>query len=161
MASFDFDTTWHIKAPIGEVFDALADSMHWPDWWPGLVDVQSLEAGDDQGIGRTQRFVWKSRLGYRLRFDIRITRVHVPCLIEGVASGDVAGIGKWQLHEGSTGTRIRYTWRVHTVRPWLSLLSRVARPLVLWNHRAMMRTGAKGLAQHLRCVPAPCRRTED
>ncbi len=130
MASFDFDTTWHIEAPIGEVFDALTDSLRWPDWWPGLDDVKPLEAGDEQGIGRTQRFVWKSRLGYRLRFDIRITRVHDPCLIEGVASGDVAGIGRWLLHEGSAVTRVRYTWQVRTVRPWMGLLARVARPLL-------------------------------
>jgi uncharacterized protein YndB with AHSA1/START domain len=161
MASFDFDTTWHIEAPAGEVFDALTDSLHWPDWWPGLVDVQPLEAGDDQGIGRTQRFVWKSRLGYYLRFDIRITRVHEPCLIEGLASGDVAGIGRWQLHETNAGTRVRYLWQVCTVRPWLSLFSRVARPLVLWNHHAMMRAGATGLANYLRRVPEPDERAAD
>ncbi|UYG04657.1 SRPBCC family protein [Halomonas sp. LR3S48] len=158
MASFDFDTTWHFKAPVEAVFDALSDSLHWPGWWPGLVDVQPLEAGDDQGIGRTQRFIWKSRLGYRLCFDICITRVAEPCLIEGVANGDVAGVGRWQLYGEKSGTRVRYIWQVRTVRPWLSLLSRMARPLVLWNHRAMMRAGATGLANHLRCVPAPCGR---
>ncbi|MGR2737954.1 SRPBCC family protein [Billgrantia sp. Q4P2] len=154
MASFDFDTTWHLDAPVQAVFDTLTDSLHWPDWWPGLVDVRLLESGDDHGIGRIQRFIWKSRLGYYLRFDIRITRVCEPSLIEGVASGDVAGVGRWQLHGETSGTRVRYIWQVRTVRPWLSLLSRMARPLVLWNHRAMMRAGAMGLANHLRRVPA-------
>lgn len=156
MASFDFVTTWHIEAPIEAVFGALTDSLNWPGWWPGLVDVQSLEAGDDRGIGRTQRFVWKSRLGYRLRFDICITRVHEPCLIEGVAGGDVAGIGRWQLDEGKAGTRVRYTWQVRTVRPWMGLLARVARPLVAWNHHAMMRAGRAGLSRYL-AAPAPSR----
>ncbi|MCE9665514.1 SRPBCC family protein [Halomonas sp. M5N1S17] len=156
MASFDFDTTWHIEAPIGEVFNALTDSLHWPDWWPGLIDVQPLVAGNEYGIGRTQHFVWKSRLGYHLRFDIRITRVFEPCLIEGMASGDVAGLGSWQLHEENLGTRVRYLWQVRTVRPWMGLLARVARPLVVWNHQAMMREGHAGLIRHLaRLAPHP------
>ncbi|MGQ4878685.1 diguanylate cyclase [Billgrantia sp. LNSP4103-1] len=158
MARFHFDTTWHIAAPLGDVFDTLTDSLHWPDWWPGLVDVQLLEAGDDGGIGRTQRFIWKSRLGYYLRFDIRITHVQKPCLIEGLASGDVIGTGTWLLHETNAGTRVRYLWRVCTVRPWLNLLSQVARPLVLWNHRAMMQAGARGLSKHLRHIPEPAER---
>lgn len=155
MASFDLDTTWHLEAPIGEVFDALADSLHWPDWWPGLVDVQPLETGNERGVGRTQRFIWKSRLGYGLRFDIRVNRVRRPWLIEGEASGDVVGIGSWQLHEQQTGTRVRYLWQVRTAQPWLGVLARVARPLVVWNHHAMMREGAAGLARHLACSRQP------
>jgi|SRR5690554_1800671 len=149
MPNFHFDTTWHLEASIDRVFDVLTDSLRWPEWWPGLVNVQPLEAGDEHGIGRTQRFVWKSRMGYCLRFNIRVTRVRQPYLIEGEASGDVAGIGSWQLHGERAGTRVRYLWQVHTVRPWLSLFSRVARPLVLRNHDAMMREGRMGLARQL------------
>ncbi|QOR37757.1 polyketide cyclase [Billgrantia diversa] len=153
MASFEFDTAWDLDAPIEAVFDALTDSLHWPDWWPGLEDVREIEAGDEHGIGRTQCFVWKSRLGYYLRFHIRITRVRSPWLIEGKASGDVAGIGSWQLHEQQKGTRIRYLWQVRTARPWMGLLARVARPLVVWNHHVMMREGRAGLARHLGTLP--------
>ncbi|MCE8020404.1 polyketide cyclase [Halomonas sp. MCCC 1A11036] len=158
MARFDFDTTWHIEASVDAVFDALTDSLHWPDWWPGLVVVQPLVSGNDRGIGRTQRFVWKSRLGYRLCFDIRITQVREPHLIKGEARGDVAGVGRWLLDEERQGTRVRYTWHVRTVRPWLSLFSRVAWPLVTWNHHAMMRAGAVGLSHYLKHVPKPAER---
>ncbi|MGY6564415.1 SRPBCC family protein [Halomonas sp. KM-1] len=155
MARFEFTTTWHFEAPVTEVFDALTDSLHWPEWWPGLVSVEQREAGDEGGIGRVQRFVWKSHLGYYLWFDIRITRVCEPCLIEGVADGDVAGIGRWRLCEESGGTRVDYLWQVCTVQPWMSLLARVARPLVVWNHHAMMRAGAVGLSRYLRRLPTP------
>lgn len=155
MPSFHFDTTWHLDAPIAAVFGALTDSLTWPEWWPGLVEVQPLKAGNECGIGRTQRFVWKSRLGYYLRFDIRITSVCEPCLIEGMASGDVAGVGSWQLEGNGQVTRVRYLWQVRTVRPWMGFLAWVARPLVVWNHHAMMRAGAAGLANYLRRVPQP------
>ncbi|MBA2780787.1 SRPBCC family protein [Billgrantia kenyensis] len=149
MANFDFDTTWHIDAPINIVFDTLTDSLHWPDWWPGLIDVQPLATGDDRGIGRTQRFTWKSRLGYSLRFTICIVRVHEPSLIVGAASGDVAGLGSWKLQQAGQGTRVGYCWQVRTARPWLSLFSHVARPLVVWNHQAMMSDGRLGLVRYL------------
>lgn len=159
MASFDLETTWQFAVPVGVVFDALTDSPQWPTWWPGLVEVQPLVSGNADGIGRTQRFVWKSRLGYRLRFDIRITRVHRPCLIEGEASGDVAGIGRWHLHDEQGGTRVRYAWQVRTVRPWMSLLAGLARPLVVWNHHAMMREGCAGLTRYLdsETEPSACK----
>ncbi len=155
MARFEFVTDWHFEAPIEAVFDALTDSLRWPEWWPGLVDVEQREAGDEGGIGRVQHFVWKSHLGYYLRFDIRITRVCEPCLIEGVADGDVTGIGRWRLCEENGGTRVHYLWQVRTVRPWMGLLAGVARPLVIWNHHAMMRAGAVGLSRHLKRLPIP------
>ncbi|WP_111413145.1 SRPBCC family protein [Billgrantia lactosivorans] len=158
MAKFAFDTTWDFDAPVEAVFDALADPLHWPDWWPGLVEARQLEAGNEQGIGRIQHFVWKSRLGYYLRFDIRITRVCEPSLIEGEASGDVAGFGRWQLHGEKAGTRVRYLWQVRTVPPRLGLLACMARPLVVWNHHAMMRDGHAGLVRYFaRLAPSRCK----
>lgn len=160
MPSFHFDTTWHLEAPIDKVFNALADSLHWPDWWPGLVEVQPLETGDAQGVGRTQRFVWKSRLGYCLRFDICVVRVQEPHLIVGEASGEVSGTGTWQLCSERAGTRVRYLWQVRTMRPWMNLFAYVARPLVIWNHHAMMRAGRRGLAHYLRCAKSVERAVE-
>ncbi|KAA0011827.1 polyketide cyclase [Billgrantia pellis] len=151
MTAFRLDTRWLLEAPTEVVFGALADSLRWPEWWHGLTEVCQHRAGDEYGIGRTQRFVWRSPLGYRLCFDIRIVRVERPCLIEGVASGDVAGIGRWQLREEGSSTCVHYHWQVHTVSPWMSLVSRMARPLIVWNHRILMRRGAKGLARYLDC----------
>ncbi|PMR76554.1 SRPBCC family protein [Billgrantia endophytica] len=149
MAEFRFVTTWRIGAPISDVYEVLTDSPHWPDWWSSVADVRLLAAGDEEGIGRAYRYTWKSRLGYRLRFDIRVTRVKVPSLIEGVASGDVKGVGSWQLVEEGRITRVRYVWEVRTMRRWMNLFARVARPLIIWNHHAVMQDGAEGLAQHL------------
>ncbi|WP_156085474.1 SRPBCC family protein [Billgrantia saliphila] len=151
MTVFRFDTRWVLEAPAEVVFEALTDSLRWPEWWPGLVEVRQYRAGDECGIGRTQCFVWRSPLGYRLSFDIRIVRVERPCLIEGEASGDVVGIGRWQLREEGPWTCVRYRWQVRTVRPWMSLASRLARPLIVWNHHVLMRRGARGLARHLDC----------
>lgn len=149
MADFHFVSRWYLEAPIEEVYEALVTPTHWPQWWPELIDVEERACGDRQGIGRTERFVWRSPLRYTLRFDMRVCRVRSPWLIEGEASGDVAGLGRWELCEQAGRTRVEYTWQVRTTRPWMGWLARAARPLVVWSHHAVMRHGAEGLARHL------------
>jgi uncharacterized protein YndB with AHSA1/START domain len=150
MAEFRFVTTWCIEAPIDDTYRVLTESRYWPSWWKSLIEVEELALGDSHGIGRAYRYTWKSRLGYCLCFDIRVTRVQVPRLIEGAASGDVQGVGRWQLIEEGRVTRVRYEWQVHTTRRWMNLVAPVARPLFTWSHHAVMQEGAVGLARRLK-----------
>ncbi|MCG6657590.1 polyketide cyclase [Halomonas campisalis] len=149
MTRYHFVTTWRFEAPIEEVYRVLSEAHRWPAWWPSVTAVEQLAPGDERGVGRVYRYVWKSRLGYRLRFDIRVTRVESPWLIEGEASGDVQGIGRWRLIEEGAVTQVRYEWRVFTTRRWMNLIAPVARPLFAWSHHAVMRDGAVGLARRL------------
>lgn len=149
MAAYHFVTTWQLEAPIDEVYRVLTESQRWPTWWPSVTSVEQLAPGDERGIGRMYRYAWKSRLGYRLRFDIRVSRVEAPCLIEGEASGDVQGRGRWRLSEEGRVTRVRYEWQVRTTRRWMNLMAPLARPLFAWSHHAVMRDGAAGLARCL------------
>ena len=135
MTLYRFVTCGRLEAPIDRVYRALSDPSQWPGWWPGLVEVIPLARGDRRGIGRSYRYTWRSRLGYRLRFAIRVTRVRPPTLIEAEARGDL---------------EVRYHWQVRTRRRWMNLLAPLARPLFTWSHHTMMRQGAHGLAGFLR-----------
>ncbi|GAA3526922.1 SRPBCC family protein [Zobellella aerophila] len=149
MATFSMVSIWQIAAPIEEVYRVIRHSSHWPAWWRGLERVEQLNPGDDNGIGRVYRYHWKSRLGYRLCFDIRVVRHRSPRLIEGIASGDLQGTGRWQLSELGETTQVRYEWRVRTTRLWMNLTAPIARPIFVWSHNAVMADGAMGLAQRL------------
>lgn len=149
MAELRFTTTWWLEAPIDEVYRAIAAAPCWPAWWTSLCAVEELAPGNREGIGRVYRTTWQSRLGYRLRFEVRVTRVLPGRLIEGVARGDVQGTGRWRLSEEGRVTRVRYEWRVRPVRRWMALLAPVAEPLFAWNHHAVMQDGAEGLARRL------------
>lgn len=149
MEEYRYVTTWWLQAPIDDVYQALSQSLDWPRWWKSLLDVEEMATGNVEGVGRVYRYTWRSRLGYRLRFDIRVTRVSSPQLIEGVASGDVQGTGCWRLNETGRVTRVRYEWQVRTTRRWMNLLAPIARPLFSWNHHAVMQDGAIGLARRL------------
>jgi uncharacterized protein YndB with AHSA1/START domain len=150
VAAYRFLTTWLVEAPRERVFQAIWDSERWPTWWPGVESVVELEPGDDDGVGSLGRYVWKSRLPYRLTCDTRVTRVERPRYMEGEATGELAGTGRWRLFEQEGVTAVLYDWDVRTTSRWMNLLAPLVRPVFAWNHDVVMRWGGEGLARHLR-----------
>ena len=105
--------------------------------------------GDQSGVGSIQRYTWKSKLPYRLSFDMETNRIEPPLLLEGIATGELQSRGLWQLSTEGRETFVRYDWKVETTKRWMNLLAPLARPLFEWNHNVVMSWGAKGLAQRL------------
>ena len=149
MAEYAFVTAWRLAAPREAVFAALHDSERWPEWWRGLERVVKLEDGDGEGRGSLGRYTWRSPVGYRLEFDMRITRVERPHLMEGEAAGELTGTGRWRLFEEDGACAVIYDWDVRTTAPWMNLLAPLARPFFAWNHDVVMRWGGEGLARLL------------
>lgn len=147
--NYRFVTVWSIEAPLPEVSEAICHSLTWPQWWRNVESVRELSPGDARGIGSVRRYTWKGRLPYRLTFDIRVVHFEPLALIEGVASGDVEGHGRWSFATEGTVTVVRYEWQVRTTRAWMNLLARFARPMMEWNHHAVMQQGGEALAQKL------------
>ncbi|MBI3898313.1 MAG: SRPBCC family protein [Gammaproteobacteria bacterium] len=150
MTQFELLTRWLVPAPINVVWDALHDVGKWPSWWRYVKQVQQIEAGDTDGIGSIQRFVWATRLPYRVSFDMRTTQLQRPFLIEGHANGDLDGTGRWQLRTVEGSTLVRYEWRVKADKAWMKALAPLLRPLYVWNHNGVMAAGEEGLRNYLR-----------
>lgn len=70
-------------------------------------------------------------------------------MLEGEATGELEGTGRWMLTSEDGWTRVRYTWDVRTTRWWMNLLAPVARPAFNWNHDELMREGGESLARRL------------
>jgi hypothetical protein len=105
--------------------------------------------GDERGIGSIHRYTWKSKLPYRLSFDMQTIRIEPPQLLEGIAIGELQGRGLWQLSSEGAETIVRYDWNVETTKRWMILLSPIAHPLFEWNHNVVMGWGATGLEKRL------------
>ncbi|WP_421657762.1 SRPBCC family protein [Leptothermofonsia sp. ETS-13] len=149
MANYQFLTIWELDAPIETVWDALTHSERWPGWWKSVKQVVELEAGSSDGLGNVRRFTWKMPLSYTLTFETCVTRIEPPNLMEARAIGEVEGVGLWELSTTSQGTEVRYTWNVKTTKAWMNVLALFIKPLMEWNHNAVMQEGGKGLAQLL------------
>ncbi len=149
MAEFHFVTEWRIEAPLTQVCDAISHCLYWPQWWKGVEKVEEFDPGGVDGIGCLRRFTWRGRLPYRLTFDMRITRTVPLSILEGRASGEVEGIGRWRFSNDGGVTIVRYEWHVRTNRLWMNIIAPIARPLLKWNHDQVMRQGAEGMARLL------------
>jgi hypothetical protein len=108
-----------------------------------------MRKGDERGVGSIHRYTWKSKLPYRLSFDMETIRIEPPQLLEGIAIGELQGRGLWQLSSEGAETIVRYDWNVETTKRWMNLLSPIARPLFEWNHNVVMGWGAAGLQKRL------------
>ncbi|MEP6707901.1 MAG: SRPBCC family protein, partial [Pyrinomonadaceae bacterium] len=75
MAQYEFVTIWRLQAPLEKVWDLIFHSENWPEWWPGVEKVEKLKDGDANHIGAIHRYRWKSKLPYRLIFEMKSTRV--------------------------------------------------------------------------------------
>ncbi len=159
MGEYRFLTTWLLEADRERIWDAIYDSERWPGWWKGVLEAEKLEEGDENGVGQYGRYVWKSKLPYRLEFFVRTTRVERPHLLEGDASGELAGVGRWRLFEQGGVTAVLYEWNVRTTRAWMNLLAPLARPIFAVNHDYVMRNGGRGPGRS--CSGRRCWRSTD
>jgi uncharacterized protein YndB with AHSA1/START domain len=149
VADYRFVTTWKLRAPIEDVWEALQHTERWPQWWKGVVSVTTLKPGGADRVGAVARFVWRSKLPYKLAFDMEVVRVEAPRFAEGRATGELEGSGVWRLDQVDGVTTAEYTWAVRTTAPWMNLLAPLARPAFAWNHDYVMARGAEGLARLL------------
>jgi hypothetical protein len=149
MPVYRFVTVWRIEAPLEAVWNEILHSESWPKWWKGVEAVEELKRGDRSGSGTIRRFTWKSRLPYRLTFDIRTSRVEPMWLIEGTASGELQGMGTWRFSNDGASTVVRYDWEVRTTKLWMNIIAPLARPIFKWNHDVVMSWGAEGLKRQL------------
>ncbi len=149
MPEYVFESVWRIAAPIEAVWEAIYHSERWPTWWKDVERVDELVHGDDNGVGNVRRYLWKTRLPYKLAFEMRVTRVQRPVALDGVATGELNGVGLWRLQADGDVTVVRYTWQVRTTKWWMNILAPLARPIFAWNHQAVLRAGAEGLARLL------------
>lgn len=161
---FVLRTHWLLAAPRARIFQALSRPEDWPNWWRYVESVQLVQRGNAVGIGAVRRYVWTSRLPYRLSFDMETTRVIEPNVIEGVARGELSGVGRWNLSDSNRGSDVRYLWEVTTEKRWMTAVAPLLAPVFVWNHDQVMAEGGRGLARHLG-VPLlatlPARRDDD
>ena len=149
MAQYEFTTIWRVRAPQDKVWDLIFNSDRWPNWWRGVEKVEKVHDGDANHVGAVYRYTWKSKLPYRLIFDMQTMRVEPRSIIEGRAIGELQGTGLWTLTHDHGITTVRYDWKVETTKAWMNLLAPIARPFFSWNHDVVMGWGGEGLARTL------------
>ena len=152
MADYSFVTTWNIRAPLDDVWHTLLDSRSWPSWWASVLRVDELLPGDSRKVGNLSDITWRGALPYTLTFRVLVTTVTPMEYMDGLASGDLDGRGRWYFSHDQGVTQVRYAWDVRTGKAWMNALAPLLRPLFRWNHDVVMRKGGEGLAKKLNTI---------
>ncbi|MFO0937128.1 MAG: SRPBCC family protein [Gemmataceae bacterium] len=153
-SQYKFVTKWQIQGEVSSVWNQLANPESWPVWWKGVKRVKLIQPGiDTLGTDAVREYTFRSFLPYSLTFTMKTTRIEFMKSIEGVAFGELEGVGKWELSSESGVTLIRYDWHVKANKKWMRLLSPIARPVFKLNHDVIMNWGQIGLQKS---VSRPC-----
>lgn len=150
MTSFSFSASWVVSATVDEVAALAVDLEHYPQWWPQVRAVARLGP-------ETARVLVRAALPFTLDVVLEAVSQEPPDL-EVAVSGTVEGLVHWQLTEVAGGTRCDYTQQVTAGGP-LAVASRLARPLLEWNHHRAMVGCERGMRRRLEARPTEERRT--
>ena len=151
---YQFVTKWAIPATLERVWEELMSPEQWPTWWRGVERVELLRPGIDAlGHGAVRRYTWRSKLPYRLTFVMETTHVEPRTKIEGRASGELEGLGRWHLFHDSGITHVQYDWQVEANKLWMRLFAPLAKPIFEWNHDVVMEWGRECLVRRVSELP--------
>ena len=146
-----FIDEWDVDAPQERVFDALADTRTYPDWW--TPTYKEVRADGPPEPGRVSHQQFKGTLPYTLKTTSRIVRMDRPEGFEVAVDGDLRGRGVWTLTPRDGKVHVRFDWRVLADRPLLRYLTPVLRPLFRWNHNVAIGQAMRNLEPYARHEP--------
>ena len=153
---YHFITYWRMRSTREEIFEVLSNAADLARWWPSVyLDVQVLEPGDEQGIGRVVGLYTKGWLPYTLRWQFRVTEVSYPTGFALDAWGDFVGRGVWSFSQDGDWVNITYDWSIVADKPLLRRFSFLFKPVFSANHRWAMAKGEESLRLELARRQAP------
>jgi hypothetical protein len=153
---YHFITHWRVKSTLEEISQIIGNAPDLVRWWSSVyLDVQELEAGDEQGIGKVVSLYTKGWLPYTLRWQFRVTESRYPHGFTLQAWGDFDGRGIWTFEQDGEWVNVTYDWKIRADKPLLRILSPVFKPIFSANHHWAMTKGEESLKLELaRCRAA-------
>ena len=139
-ARYVFREDWWLPALPEHVRDVLVDLEHFPTWWPQVRAVASL--GPDDAL-----VCCRSVLPFTLDLVLHAVSRELPT-IEVSLAGHLDGFARWTITAERGGSRMLFEQEV-TVDGLMGIASRVARPVLAWNHARMMAGCRRGLEARL------------
>lgn len=153
---YRFLTHWRVTGTLDEVFRIIDTPADYVRWWPAVwLRVETLDAGDAQGVGSVYRVTSKGWLPYLLCWTARTLAKEFPHRIEIEARGDFDGHGCWTFRPDGPDVLLEYRWEIAANKPLLRRLSFLLRPIFAANHNWAMARGEESLWLELARRHAP------
>lgn len=150
MSDYAFLTRWRVEGTASEVSAVIGDAEGLPRWWPSVyLDVQVIERGEPNGVGKLVSLYTKGFLPYTLRWRFRVIETREPRGFTIAAEGDFVGTGVWTFTPDGPRVDVVYDWRIRAQKPLLRVMTPVLRPIFSANHHWAMARGEESLRLEL------------
>jgi hypothetical protein len=147
---YHFITHWRVRGTVEEVTEIIGNARDLARWWPSVyLDVQEIEPGGEDGVGKVIDLYTKGWLPYTLRWQFRVTEVRRGQRVRLEASGDFVGRGIWTFEPDGEWVNITYDWKIRAEKPLLRSLSFLLKPIFAANHYWAMEKGEESLQLEL------------
>jgi uncharacterized protein YndB with AHSA1/START domain len=137
-----------LPASPERVWSSLRRFDLYETWWPWLKDVRVDGPGLVSGSALDGTVV--PPLPYRMHVHVTFVKCTAPRSIDAALVGDLRGQGRLRLTREADGTRADVTWTIEMMQSPMRLVSRVARPLLLWGQDRVVDSTLAGFSAHLR-----------
>jgi uncharacterized protein YndB with AHSA1/START domain len=143
VSRYQFRSEWQLPAEPGYVYEVLADVESYPHWWPQVRRARRIDDGSGE-------LTCRSLLPYDVVFVMRREVEDAEQLVlRARLEGDLNGTSQWTITPQDGGTRAVFDEDVSIGSGKLRAAGRLFRPALRFNHDLMMRSGERGLRQHL------------
>lgn len=141
---FVFHSQFRIDAPPRRVFEVLHDVERWPTWWPQVRSVRPID--DISGFVDIRSLL---PITLRLKLIAEVDDASTGTLRAGLG-GDLTGWTQFVVRAEDGATSLIYDQEATVTRPGFSHVASLGRPVLVLNHRLMMRRGMAGLQRRSR-----------
>jgi hypothetical protein len=143
---FEFVTEWTVDGTLAEVNSVLKNVEGFPRWWrPVYISARIADPGEPNGVGRRVEFATRGFLPYVLHWQLRVMQSREPFGFTFGASGDLVGVGVWDLRPDGTRVKLRLDWKVRAHKAVIGVISFISRSMISRNHAWAMAKGQGGL----------------
>jgi uncharacterized protein YndB with AHSA1/START domain len=148
MASpFRFDRAWHFGVAPGELWNTLAQTDRYREWWPWLRSF-TVDDPDALTTGRVARVVIQAPLPYQLHSTIHVDDAARDERLVTTVDGELRGPARLDLRAVEGGTEARLAWSLELQAPLLRTLVFVGRPAMAWAHDRIVDRGLMQFEGH-------------
>lgn len=146
-AVIDFVGSFHLPLPPAAVWDLVAEPANFATWWSWLSGLTVEGAGLAPGV--RWHGVVAPPVPWRLCLEVTFLACERPRFADAEVSGDCSGPASLRLAGLDDGTEATLAWSLEMHPLALRVADRVARPLLLAGHDAVVRWALAGFTAAL------------
>lgn len=143
----DYAGSFTLPAPPEQVWSALGRFDRYEEWWSWLSELQVRGQGLEAGSVLNGTVV--PPLPYRMRVRVTLVECTPPHAIRATVAGDLRGEARLLLTPTADGTRADVGWTIEMMQAAMRLVSRLARPVMLWGHDRVVQATVANFCRHL------------